>query len=145
MKTSLPLSKINYFIIAVLLLSSFTLYAQPKREFRSTWFQTVWNGDWPKTKGTTSGNLTTQKSELTTWFDNLKNANINAVSFQIRSMCDAMYPSDYAPWSEFLSGTRGTAPYGSFDFLDYAIEEAHSRGMELHVWLNPYRIGSRSN
>src|SRR5574344_2895562 len=124
MKTSLLLSKINYFIIAVLLFSSFTLYAQPKREFRATWLSTAWSIDWPKTSGSTN-----QQAELKTILGVLKGANCNAACFQVRSMCDAMYPSDYAPWSEFLSGTRGTAPDGSFDFLKYAIEEAHSRGM----------------
>ncbi|MFY9161045.1 MAG: hypothetical protein WAN96_00910, partial [Paludibacteraceae bacterium] len=71
MKTSLLLSKINYFIIAVLLFSSFTLYAQPKREFRATWLTTVWAIDWPKTSGSTN-----QIAELKQKIATLKNANL---------------------------------------------------------------------
>lgn len=59
---------------------------------------------------------------------------------QVRSLCDAMYQSSYEPWSAALTGTRGKDP--GYDPLAFAIEEAHKRGLELHVWVNPFRATS---
>ena len=67
---------------------------------------------------------------------------MNAVIFQVRSIGDAMYESNYEPWSHYLTGRQGTDP--GYDPLAFAIEEAHSRGMELHAWFNPYRANNGS-
>ncbi len=106
----------------------------PKREFRASWIATVTNLDWPLTRGL---NATAQKNELITLLDALKATGINTVIFQVRSESDAMYPSQIEPWSYWLTGQQGLAP--SYDPLQFAIEEAHKRGMELHAWFNPYR------
>ncbi|KAB2909192.1 MAG: family 10 glycosylhydrolase [Ignavibacteriales bacterium] len=122
-------------LFLILLLGFVGLNAQnPKREFRASWIATVTNLDWPITRGL---NSTKQKNELITLLDSLKSANINVVIFQVRSECDAMYPSDLEPWSFWLTGQQGLAP--DYDPLQFAIEEAHKRGMEIHVWFNPYR------
>lgn len=71
--------------------------------------------------------------------DLLKDANFNAVIFQARPSADTMYKSDLEPWSYFLTGEIGKAPTPFYDPLEFWIDEAHKRGMELHVWLNPYR------
>lgn len=115
------------------------LYAQsdpPKREFRAAWIASVVNLDWP-----TSTTLTTeqQKQQLIDLLDGLKEIGINIVIFQIRSECDAMYPSDIEPWSYWLTGQQGKAPNPFYDPLEFAVEEAHKRGMEIHAWFNPYR------
>ena len=108
----------------------------PKREFRGAWIATVANIDWPTNRNATSG----QKiAELVQIFDKLKEANINAVFFQVRTECDALYKSKYEPWSYWLTNEQGTEPNPYFDPLEFAISEAHSRGMELHAWFNPYR------
>ncbi|WP_430809789.1 MULTISPECIES: family 10 glycosylhydrolase [unclassified Carboxylicivirga] len=115
----------------------------PKREMRSTWLTTVWGLDWPSTKVSSTGNqseITAQKNELIALLDNMKEANINSIFFQVRSECDAMYKSSYEPWSAHLVTTRGLDP--GYDPLAFAIEEAHKRGMELHAWINPYRFES---
>ena len=108
----------------------------PKKEFRATWSATVYNLDWPS-----SGNTAVryQKNELTNQLDDLKEAGINAVFFQIRTEGDALYDSEIEPWSRYLTGDEGTPPDPYFDPLQFAIQEAHKRGMELHAWLNPYR------
>lgn len=128
-----------FYLLASLILFFNSLPAQssayPKREFRGTWLSTVYNLDWPTTKG----NVATQKTELTTLLDSLKSAGINAVFFQVRTACDALYNSPYEPWSYWLTGTQGTAPSPLYDPLEFAIDEAHKRGMELHAWFNPYR------
>lgn len=120
------------------------LNAQEK-EFRASWVATVWNIDWPTTKISTEGNATqiaAQKAELVTIIERAKQGNLNAIMLQVRSHGDALYKSSYEPWSSALTGTRGTNP--GYDPLAFAIEEAHKRGIELHAWINPYRIGEYS-
>ena len=114
-----------------------------KRELRSAWIATVWRLDWPSTAGTSSTVITKQKKELTDMLDKLKAQNFNAVYLQVRSMCDAFYPSSYEPWSSYLTGNRGTNP--GWDPLAFAVEECHKRGMQLHAWVNPYRFSTGSN
>lgn len=117
-----------------------------KQEMRSAWLATVWGLDWPATTGTSASVIATQKTQLTTTLDRLKAAGMNAVSFQVRSMGDAMYKSSYEPWSRFLTGSRGTAPSdSSWDPLAFCVEECHKRGMECHAWVNPFRFGTGSS
>ncbi|MBF8456385.1 family 10 glycosylhydrolase [Kaistella sp. G5-32] len=106
------------------------------REFRAAWIATVANINWPS-----KNNLSTQqqKDEAIKILDLLKQANFNAVIFQARPSADAMYKSNLEPWSYFLTGETGKAPTPFYDPLEFWISEAHKRGMELHVWLNPYR------
>ena len=111
-----------------------------KHEFRATWLATVSGIDWPKTKATNDATREQQKQELIDILDKMKAGNLNAVCFQVRSLCDAMYQSSYEPWSIALTGTRGKDP--GYDPLQFAIDEAHKRGMELHVWVNPFRAST---
>ena len=117
--------------------------ASPKHEFRATWCATVTNIDWPTTKVTkvtVEASRTAQQKELTDILDALQAGNINAVCLQVRSQCDAFYKSEYEPWAAELTGTRGEDP--GYDPLQYAIEQAHARGIEIHVWVNPFRVVS---
>ena len=111
-----------------------------KHEFRATWLATVSGIDWPETKATNDATREQQKQELIDILDKMKAGNLNAVCFQVRSLCDAMYQSSYEPWSIALTGTRGKDP--GYDPLQFAIDEAHKRGMELHVWVNPFRAST---
>lgn len=111
--------------------------ASPKHEFRATWFATVTNIDWPSAHNLSAAQ---QKEELNSILNSLRDANINAVCFQVRSQCDAFYESEYEPWAAELTGTRGEGP--GYDPLQYAIEQAHARGIEIHVWVNPFRVVS---
>ena len=115
---------------------------QPKHEFRATWLATVSGIDWPKTKATNDAKRAQQKQELIDILDKMQAGNMNAVCMQVRSLCDAMYVSSYEPWSVALTGTRGKDP--GYDPLAFALEEAHKRGMELHVWVNPFRASTGS-
>ena len=115
---------------------------QPKHEFRATWLATVSGIDWPKTKATSDSKREQQKQELIAILDKMKAGNMNAVCMQVRSLCDAMHNSSYEPWSAALTGTRGKDP--GYDPLQFAIDEAHKRGMELHVWVNPFRASTGS-
>ncbi|GHV57804.1 hypothetical protein FACS1894182_07660 [Bacteroidia bacterium] len=102
---------------------------------RATWIATVGAIDWPKSSGATA-----QKAELSKMLDSVKVMNMNAVFFQVRSRCDAMYNSAYEPWSSDLKVARGTNP--GYDPLAFAIEECHKRGIECHAWMNPYRYNN---
>lgn len=112
------------------------LHAQPKYEFRAAWIATVNNIDWPSKKGLP---VLIQKLEFLQLLDGLQKMAMNAVIVQIRPATDAFYPSNFEPWSEFLSGVQGLAPSPFYDPLEFMIDEAHKRNMEFHAWLNPYR------
>lgn len=106
------------------------------REFRAVWVASVANINWPS-----KNNLTTeqQKAEAINILETLVNNNFNAVILQIRPSADALYKSNLEPWSYFLTGSIGKAPSPYYDPLQFWVEEAHKRNIELHVWLNPFR------
>ena len=106
------------------------------REFRAAWVASVANINWPSKKDLTTDQ---QKQEAINLLDMLEANNFNAVIFQVRPAGDALYKSNFEPWSYFLTGTEGKAPFPYYDPLEFWVEEAHKRGIELHVWLNPYR------
>ena len=126
--------KLKRLFICCLLILSHLLFASPKEEFRAVWLTTVWGSDWPS-----SSNVTSQKSELTAILDSLQAWHFNAVMFQVRPACDAFYQSSIEPWSNWLTGTEGTAPSPLYDPLQFLIDEAAERGLEVHAWFNPYR------
>ncbi|MFO0810937.1 MAG: family 10 glycosylhydrolase [Gemmataceae bacterium] len=108
----------------------------PKREFRAAWVATVGNIDWPSRRGLS---VQDQQDEMRAILDKCVAVKLNAIVLQVRTMCDALYASPLEPWSEFLTGTPGQAPEPAYDPLEFAVREAHARGLELHAWLNPYR------
>ena len=113
--------------------------ANPKREFRGAWLHTVHQSQYAKmTPAETQKYLRDQ-------LDKLQAAGCNAILFQVRPSADAFYPSELEPWSRFLSGTAGKAPSPTWDPLQFMIDESHARGMELHAWLNPYRVTTSKN
>lgn len=110
--------------------------AQPKHEFRAVWVATVDNIDWPSSKYLTSAE---QKAEFLSLLDLHHRNGMNAVIVQIRPATDAFYPSQYEPWSEWLTGIQGKPPVPFYDPLEFMITETHKKGMEFHAWMNPYR------
>ncbi|MFA6334297.1 MAG: family 10 glycosylhydrolase [Bacteroidales bacterium] len=109
-----------------------------RHEFRAAWLTTVGNYDWPPKNST--GEV--QRAALISIIDRLKALNFNVILFHVRPTSDAFYKSQLVPWSIYLTGTQGQDP--GFDPLQVAIDAAHERGMEVHAWLNPYRVGSTS-
>lgn len=122
---------------ACLLLVGSIAADNPKREFRATWLTTVYTIDWPAVQSNTNEATIAQQKQMTDYLDIFQQAGLNAVFFQVRTMCDAVYQSSYEPWSQWVTGTRGVAP--QYDPLTFVIQEAHKRGLELHAWINPYR------
>lgn len=115
---------------------SLTTPPPARREFRGVWIASVENIDWPSQPGLSTQE---QKDELVGMLDRAVALRLNAVILQVRPAADALYPSPYEPWSEYLTGRMGRAPSPFYDPLEFAVNEAHRRGLELHAWFNPYR------
>lgn len=113
-----------------------------KRHVRGVWISSTINLDWPslEVRNIKNDSLRIEKSkeELIKILDKSVQMNMNTVFFQVSPEGDALYDSDIVPWSRYLTGTFGKDP--GFDPLEFAIEEAHKRNLELHAWFNPYRI-----
>ena len=116
----------------------------PKRDLRGVFLTSVFNLNWPTNK---TASPAVQQAELITILNNLQANGYNTVFFQVRPSSDALYQSSIEPWSNYLTGTEGLAPNPIWDPLAFAITEAHSRGLDLHAWINPYRSknGSYTN
>ena len=106
------------------------------REFRGAWVATVANIDWPTKRELP---VADQRAEMLAMVESLRETGFNAVVLQVRPACDAIYPSTLEPWSEFVTGESGKAPVPAWDPLAEWIMACHSRGMELHAWVNPFR------
>lgn len=106
------------------------------REFRGAWVAAVNNIDWPSKRTLTTAQ---QKAELLSILDKCAELKLNVVILQVRPACDALYASKLEPWSEYLTGVQGKAPNPFWDPLEFAVREAHQRGLELHAWFNPFR------
>jgi len=116
--------------------------SSPKYELRGAWISTVENIDWPA-KGDTDP--ASQREDFIALLDELQAAGINAVFAQVRPTADSFFPSEYFPWSHWLTGEQGVAPADGYDPLAFMIEEAHKRNMEFHAWINPFRVAMHTN
>ncbi|MFJ3233122.1 glycoside hydrolase family 10 protein [Streptomyces sp. NPDC086787] len=114
--------------------------ARAVTEMRGMWLATVQNRDWPSRSGLSAEQ---QRAELTDHLDRAAGARLNTVIFQVRPTADALWPSPYEPWSEYLTGTQGRSP--GWDPLGTAVTEAHARGLQLHAWFNPFRIAQHAD
>ncbi|MCQ2347692.1 MAG: family 10 glycosylhydrolase [Paludibacteraceae bacterium] len=124
-------------ILAIGLLSTVNCQLSTAQQpFRGAWIATVANIDWPSREAV--GNDSLQQEEMCFLLDSLHAIGINAVIFQVRPTADALYRSHLEPWSHWLTGKQGKAP--GYDPLEFVIAECHRRDMELHAWLNPYRV-----
>jgi len=131
------MKKIFLLLILLFFINIFFISAQKKREMRAVWIATVNNIDWsPKNEFEPYR----QREAMLQMLDTLEALKINTLIFQIRPTADAFYLSQYEPWSRFLTGTNGVAPNPFYDPLEFVITEAHKRNIEVHVWLNPYRL-----
>ena len=124
-------------LLALLLSVGSQAQKSEKREFRGAWIQCV-NGQF-QGMGTEK-----MQQKLSYQLDELQKDGVNAIIFQVRPECDALYQSAYEPWSRFLTGVQGQAPQPYWDPLAWMVNECHKRGMELHAWINPYRAKTKT-
>jgi uncharacterized lipoprotein YddW (UPF0748 family) len=123
----------------VFLLAGLFLKAQPKYEVRAVWLTTIGGIDWPRGYAHDGMGIDSQKQQLCRILDQLKAANVNTVLIQTRVRATTIYPSNIEPWDGCLSGTPGRSP--GYDALQFAIDECHRRGMELHAWVVTIPVG----
>ncbi len=107
------------------------------QELRGVWVASVSNINFPSKQNLSEDEM---KQELDAIVETAREANLNAIFFQAIPSSDALYASAVYPWSKFLTGTQGKAPENGFDPLAYITEKAHSLDIELHAWMNPYRV-----
>jgi uncharacterized lipoprotein YddW (UPF0748 family) len=112
----------------------------PKREMRGAWIATYANIDWPNRTQTPAQ----QRAAFLNIIDHHKATGMNTLFIQVRSQCDALYPSAIEPWSADLTGTQGREPSTPWDPMQFMIDECHKRGIEFHAWINPYRAVANS-
>lgn len=124
------MKKLTFLFLAMMV--SLSSFAQPKREFRGAWIQCI-NGAY------LGKSMQQVRNMLSSQLDVMYEAGINAIMFQVRPEGDALYRSNYEPWSRYLTGTQGVAPSDGWDPLAWMIQQCHARGMECHAWINPYR------
>ena len=108
-----------------------------KHEVRAVWIATIGGIDWPQTFTAAA-----QQRELTTMLDQLQRAGVNTVLLQTRVRASTIYPSAIEPFDQCMTGRFGQKP--SYDPLQFAIDECHRRGMELHAWIVTIPIGKTS-
>ena len=115
------------------------LSAQNKHEVRAVWLTTIGGIDWPRSYAHDGMGIRQQQEQLCHILDRLKAVNVNTVLLQTRVRATTIYPSDIEPWDGCLSGKPGKSP--GYDALQYAIDECHKRGMELHAWVVTIPVG----
>ncbi|MBW8348024.1 family 10 glycosylhydrolase [Bacillus sp. IITD106] len=109
-------------------------HVPPKYEMRASWISTVTNIDLKPGMN---------EAEYTKWVQStvktLEEKNFNTIVFQVKPTADALYPSKLAPWSRYITG-KGQGIDPGYDPLQIMLDTAHEHGMELHAWINPYRV-----
>lgn len=119
--------------------SFYAVNPNPKYEVRAVWLTTIGGIDWPHSYAQSERSAEKQKEELRAILDRLQKANINTVLLQTRIRATTIYPSQYEPWDSCLSGFPGKSP--GYDALQFAIDECHKRGMEVHAWVVTIPVG----
>lgn len=119
--------------------SFYAVNPNPKYEVRAVWLTTIGGIDWPHSYAQSERSAEKQKEELRAILDRLQKANINTVLLQTRIRATTIYPSQYEPWDGCLSGFPGKSP--GYDALQFAIDECHKRGMEVHAWVVTIPVG----
>lgn len=104
---------------------------------RAIWVSSVYNLDYPSRPTADPAALRREADRI---LADAAELGMNAVILQVRPTGDSFYPSELFPWSAWLTGVQGLAPKEGFDPLEYWVESAHALGLELHAWVNPYRL-----
>ena len=119
-----------FLILVILVLHLQNISAQTPRETRAVWVSTNYRLDWPPP----TFDEEKQKEALLKIFDDIERKNLNTIYFQVRSNGTVLFKSSYDPFSPYITGKVDLM--GSYDPLEFAVVEAHKRGLEIHAWIN---------
>ena len=108
--------------------------ALPAGEWRAVWVSYL---EWAAMDFSTEDAFRAGAVQL---LDNCTGLGLNTVLAQVRPFGDALYRSTLFPWSHLCTGVQGQDP--GFDPLDVLLQEAHTRGISVEAWVNPYRLRS---
>ena len=108
--------------------------ALPAGEWRAVWVSYL---EWAAMDFSTEDAFRAGVVQL---LDNCTGLGLNTVLAQVRPFGDALYRSTLFPWSHLCTGVQGQDP--GFDPLDVLLQEAHTRGISVEAWVNPYRLRS---
>lgn len=106
--------------------------AEAPQEYRAVWLTYL---EWQHTDFSSEEAFRLSAGAM---LDGIKALGANTVIAQVRPFGDALYKSDYFPYSSLITGVQGQDP--GYDPLAALLEEAHTRGLRLEAWINPYRI-----
>lgn len=82
-------------------------------------------------------------NEITKMIDNIKKYKFNMLILHVSPFSDAIYESKIFPSSSSIVNKEGEKL--PIDVLSYFIEVAHKNNIELHAWINPYRISNSTD
>ncbi len=116
--------KTIYLLVILILVQAIGCCTSFAREIRGA-YVTAW----------TKGFLTREEADAT--LSAAKKANLNALFIQVRKVADSYYESSIEP--------TGTNLSKDFDPLAYIIPKAHAQGIEVHAWVNVYRVWKKSD
>ena len=108
-------------------------------EMRAVYVASAYNLDFPSRAGLSKKEL---EKELDTIVAKAFSCGMNTIIFQVRPASDALYDSKIFPTSRYLAQSEGGAM--ALDALGYLINKAHAKGVEVHAWINPFRVRSAS-
>ncbi|MBU1113747.1 MAG: family 10 glycosylhydrolase [Bacteroidetes bacterium] len=128
--------KLKYFFVISFLLIQLNINAQTLRETRAVWVSTNYKLDWPPQ----TYDENAQKETLINIFNNIESKNLNTIYFQVRSNGTVLFKSSLELFSPYIAGEVGK--FGGYDPLEFAIQEAHKRGLEIHAVINTMRVFS---
>jgi uncharacterized lipoprotein YddW (UPF0748 family) len=96
----------------------------------------VWMHRFEYCEGTSTHDQDSIRTYIADVINHAADANFNIVFFQVRGNGDAYYTPGLEPWGNLLTGNLGEDP--GWDPLEFALELAHRRGLELHAWFNTF-------
>ena len=129
-KTAVKATKANYNSVSEIKTSS-DKSSEPMKGVWVTYMELSMQYDDDKSEGAF-------KNKFENIAQDCKSRGFNTLIVQVRPFCDALYSSDYFPFSHIITGKQGADP--GYDPLEIMCETCKKLGLKIHAWINPYRI-----
>lgn len=109
----------------------------------ATDFRGVWLNCYELSDMLSEGDEDVFRAKVENMLSVCKSQSINTVFLQVRPFADSVYPSEIFPFSDYALSDSGNKP--DFDVLSVFIELAEKAGIDVHAWINPYRISYKTS